>query len=128
MTNVTIHSGNLGKKPEKRKFESGTEYVTFSIACNESYKDKKDEWQNKTTWLNMISFKYLERLTSCVQGDKLLVRGKLSTWQKDGKSGFNIQADEIEFLTNKSEPKAKEEKKEEVSHPDDVDGDDSIPF
>jgi len=48
MNKVEIQ-GFLGRDAEEKSFESGRTLVSMSIATNESYKNKKDEWVNNTT-------------------------------------------------------------------------------
>lgn len=42
--------GRLGAQPEVVKFDSGRTLARFSLATNESYKNKEGEWQDVTQW------------------------------------------------------------------------------
>lgn len=73
--------GRLGKDPEVRRLESGAAVAKFSIATDESYKDKdgnrvdQTEWHNIVVWRSQaeIAEKYLKK------GMLVYVEGKLTT-------------------------------------------------
>lgn len=74
--------GNLGKDPEIRSTQGGSEIASFSIACSESWKDKDGKKQEKTEWVNIVVFS--DALVKVVKqyikkGSKLYVEGKLAT-------------------------------------------------
>lgn len=47
--------GRLGGQPEIIKFDSGKTKAKFSLATNESYKDKNGEWKENTQWFNCVT-------------------------------------------------------------------------
>lgn len=73
--------GRLGKDPEVRRLESGAAVAKFSIATDESYKDKdgnkveQTEWHNIVVWRSQaeVAEKYLKK------GMLIYVEGKLTT-------------------------------------------------
>jgi single-strand DNA-binding protein len=77
--------GNLGKDPEQRTLDNGSNRVTFSIATSEKYQDKEGIWQENTEWHDIVlwriqadnAMKYLKK------GSTIFLEGKLShrTWQ-----------------------------------------------
>jgi len=77
--------GNLGKDPEQRTLENGSNRVTFSIATSEKYQDKEGNWQENTEWHDIVlwrnqadnAMKYLKK------GSTIFLEGKLThrTWQ-----------------------------------------------
>ena len=77
--------GNLGKDPEQRTLDNGSNRVTFSIATSEKYQDKEGNWQETTEWHDIVlwrnqadnAVKYLKK------GSTIFLEGKLShrTWQ-----------------------------------------------
>jgi single-strand DNA-binding protein len=77
--------GNLGKDPEQRTLDNGSNRVTFSIATSEKYQDKEGIWQETTEWHDIVlwriqadnAMKYLKK------GSTIFLEGKLShrTWQ-----------------------------------------------
>ncbi len=94
--NKVILVGRLGKDPEVRFTSGGTAVANFSIATDESYKDKQGEKQKKTEWHNIVVWgnsveafvqKYLHK------GDMVYVEGKLQTrsWEKDGVTKYTTE-------------------------------------
>ncbi|MEL6986876.1 MAG: single-stranded DNA-binding protein [Bacteroidota bacterium] len=85
MVNKVILIGNLGADPEVRHLESGAAVARLSVATNESYKDKSGEWQNITTWHNVVLWRALaERAErSLKKGSLVFIEGKLTNrkWQ-----------------------------------------------
>jgi len=107
--NFVILLGNLGNNPELKYTPSGSPVATFSIATNESYKDKegklveKAEWHRIVCWNKTaeIAAKYLHK------GDKVLVQGKIQTRSWDAQDGkryiTEIVASRIEFTGSKKQ-------------------------
>jgi len=89
MVNKVTLIGNLGRDPELRRLESGTAVAQFSVATNESYKDRDGNWRDQTEWHEIVVWRHLaERAeTQLRKGMLIYLEGKLSTrsWQdKDG--------------------------------------------
>ncbi len=96
MLNRVTLIGNLGKDPEVRHLESGSAVGKFSVATNESYKDKVGEWQTNTEWHNIVCWRNLaERAErSLKKGSLVYVEGKLTTrkWQdKEGNDKYTTE-------------------------------------
>lgn len=87
MVNKVTLIGRLGKDPEVRTLDSGTNIAKFSMATDESYKDKNGEWQTQTEWHNVILWRGLaERAEqSLKKGALVYVEGKLTSrsWQDE---------------------------------------------
>ena len=85
MVNRVTLIGRLGKDPELKTLPSGASYVRFSIATNESYKDKDGEWKDLTEWHNIIMWRQMaERAEKALKkGGLVYIEGKLthSSWQ-----------------------------------------------
>jgi single-strand DNA-binding protein len=85
--NKVILVGNLGKDPEVRRLNSGDQVVSFTLATNESWRDKTTgERKEKTEWHNIVIFneglgKVAEQY--CKKGTKVYLEGQLQTrkWQ-----------------------------------------------
>jgi single-strand DNA-binding protein len=89
MINKVVLVGHLGKDPEKRSLPSGAVYVRFSVATNESYKDKEGNWQDATEWHNIVMWREMaERAANQLKkGNLVYIEGKLThrSWQdQDG--------------------------------------------
>lgn len=71
--------GRLGKDPEVKYLTSGRAWGVFSLATNESYRDKQGERVTETQWHNVVVWgknaefaeKYLNK------GKEIAVEGKL---------------------------------------------------
>lgn len=53
--NTVVLVGHLGGDPETHTFEDGNMICNLSLATSESWKDKKGEWQEKTTWHRIVT-------------------------------------------------------------------------
>ena len=55
--NKAIIVGNLGRDPEARSMNNGSEVVSFSVATSETWNDKQSgERKEKTEWHNVVIF------------------------------------------------------------------------
>lgn len=109
MVNKVTLIGNLGRDPELRRLENGAAVAKFSVATNESYKDKSGEWQNLTEWHEVILWRAAaERAESTLKkGMQVYIEGKLThrTWQD--KDGNNRKTTEV--VANTFRPLGKRE-------------------
>lgn len=80
MVNKVLLIGNLGQDPEVRRLENGTMVARITVATNESYRDKNNEWQTITEWHNVILWRYLaERAENQLKkGSQVYIEGKLT--------------------------------------------------
>ena len=104
MLNKVILIGHLGKDPEIKQFDNGS-IANFTMATNESYKDKSGNRVDKTEWHNITVG--MPSLVDLVQkyfkkGDPIYVEGKLQTreYEKEGQKHYmtQIKVDTIKFL------------------------------
>ena len=117
--------GNLGRDPEMKYTPSGQVVTSFSAATTRKYKNKAGELVSETKWYRVEAWGNQAEAcnTYLKKGSKVFVSGSLiadkntggpRTWEKkDGSTGtgFEIRANEIEFLSNKNDaaPAAKSE-------------------
>jgi single-strand DNA-binding protein len=96
--NKVILVGNVGKDPEVRYSPSGTPVAKFSLATNERFKDRNDQWQERTEWHNIVAWQRMAEIAGefVAKGAKLYIEGKLQTscWE-DGQSGERKYRTEI---------------------------------
>jgi single-strand DNA-binding protein len=96
--NKVILVGNVGKDPEVKYTPTGTPVAKFSLATNEKYKDRSDEWQERTEWHNIMAWQRLAEIVGeyVKKGAKLYIEGKLQTssWE-DRESGTKKYRTEI---------------------------------
>ncbi|MCP4442723.1 MAG: single-stranded DNA-binding protein [Aureispira sp.] len=104
MVNRVTLIGRLGKDPELRTLPSGASYVRFSLATNESFKDKDGEWQDATEWHNIIMWRQMaERAEKQLKkGGLVYIEGKLThrSWQDQDGNTKNMT--EVKAMTYKS--------------------------
>jgi single-strand DNA-binding protein len=79
--NKVILVGNVGKDPEVRYTPSGTPVAIFSLATNEKFKNRNDEWQERTEWHSIVAWQRLAEIVGeyVAKGSKVYVEGKLQT-------------------------------------------------
>jgi single-strand DNA-binding protein len=89
MINKVTLIGHLGADPEVRTLDSGVKVGRFSLATNESYKDKDDNWQTLTEWHNVVVWRDLaERAERQLKKGMLTyVEGKISYRKFAGQDG-----------------------------------------
>jgi single-strand DNA-binding protein len=96
--NKVILVGNVGKDREVRYSASGTPVANFSLATNEKFKDRNDQWQERTEWHSIVAWKRLAEFVGeyGAKGSKLYVEGKIQTssWE-DRQSGERKYRTEI---------------------------------
>ena len=100
--------GNLGNDPEVKKLETGTRMARFSIATNETYKNKKGEKITDTQWHRVVAFgPVVEVIEKYVKkGSEIAVEGKLKNSSYDDKDGnkrysTDVQLDDLVLLGSK---------------------------
>jgi single-strand DNA-binding protein len=115
--------GNLCNDPELRQTNTGTQVCSFSVAVNRRFKDK--DGNTATDFFRVTAWRGLAENCSkyLAKGRKVYVRGELQVWEytaKDGavKFSMDVQADEVEFLTPKSEAEAQKPKPNEEDFTD----------
>ena len=99
--------GRLGNETELKSLENGNSLLNFSLATNESYKDKEGNLQTKTEWHRLVAWGKTAELIDklCKKGDELMVQGKLThrNYEKDGETRYitEVQINEFLVLTKK---------------------------
>lgn len=97
MVNKVILIGNLGRDPEVRYLEGNVAVAKFSVATNESYKDKKGDWQTATEWHDVVAWRALaERAEKQLKkGSQVFVEGKLTHRKYQDKDGIDRYVTEV---------------------------------
>ena len=86
--NKVILLGTLGKDPELKYTPQGTAVAKFSMATNESYKDKQSgEWKERTEWHNIVCWQRTAEVAAeyLKKGSKAYIEGRLTTRSWDDK-------------------------------------------
>ncbi len=109
--NKVILVGTLGKDPETRYTPTGVAITSYSVATNESWKDKQTgEKQERTEWHNITAFGKLAEICSeyLKKGSQVYIEGSLRTEKWQDKSGNDryttkIIASEMQMLGGKGD-------------------------
>lgn len=80
MVNKVILIGNVGQDPEVRRLDNGAVVAKFSLATNETYKDKNGEMQKITEWHNVVVWRQLAEIAEkyVKKGKQVFIEGKLT--------------------------------------------------
>jgi len=95
--NKVILLGNLGKDPEVRHLDNGKAVANFSIATNESYKNKQGEKVTNTEWHNVVLWSPLAEIAEkyMKKGDQVYIEGKITTRSWDDQDGNKRYTTEV---------------------------------
>lgn len=100
MVNKVILIGNLGKDPEFRTLESGASRANFSLATNESYKDKSGRWQKLTEWHDIVAWRnQADQAKNLKKGMQVYIEGKLTHRKWTDKENKDHYITEIQVET-----------------------------
>ncbi len=86
--NKVILVGNLGNNPELKYRASGAAVCRFSLATNETFKNKAGEVQKRTEWHSIVAWgklaeicgEYLTKGKQCyIEGPSALASGRTAT-------------------------------------------------
>ena len=95
--------GHIGTSPEFKELSNGNYLAKFSLATNESYKNKKGETVENTQWHNIVIWGAQAKIVRdyLVSGSQVLIEGRLTTniWEdNDGKKHYRTEIIANEFL------------------------------
>jgi len=130
MTNIVLLVGNLGGDPELRSTNGGTDVASFSLGTSrpkrdsegKTYKDESGFTAKDTEWHRVTCFNGLGRVVSqhAAKGMLVSVRGRIhnSKWTDKegiGRFGYEIIADDVQFLGRPRQQAGTDEPVEEGS-------------
>ena len=107
--NKVMLIGRLGKDPELKYTNTGTAVCTFSLATNDTFKDKDGKQIDNTDWHNCVAWAKLAEICGqyLKKGTSVYLEGKQRTrsWDQDGVKKYMTETiiERIEFLGNKTE-------------------------
>ena len=128
MTNIVLIVGNLGADPELRSTNGGTDVASFSLGTSrpkrdsdgKTFKDESGFTAKDTEWHRVTCFNGIGRVIAqhAVKGMLVSVRGRLhNTRWTDGEGverfGYEIIADDVQFLNRPRQAAASEQEPEE---------------
>lgn len=135
--------GNLGRDPEVRNTQSGSQIVHLSVATSESWKDKvTGERKERTEWHRVVIFS--EHLANVAKqylrkGSKVYIEGQLQTRKWTDNSGVEKYTTEVVLRPYRGElvmldergnggDRGRQEPVRQPAAPAANDWDDEIPF
>lgn len=107
--NRVILVGRLGRDPETRFTTSGQAVANFSLATDETYKDRSGERQKRTEWHKIVAWGKSAELAQqyLKKGSLIYIEGRLQTreWEKDGqkRQTTEIVLTGMKFLGSKAD-------------------------
>lgn len=111
--NKVILVGRLGRDPETRYTAGGQAVCNFSVATDESYKDKAGERQKHTEWHKLVLWGKLGELAQqyLKKGSLVYLEGRIQSreWQdKEGqkRTSFEIVGTAMKFLGGRGDSAA----------------------
>ncbi len=96
--NKVILVGNLGRDVQVQSFDTGVKKASFSIATDESYKDKNGQKVDRTEWHNIVMWRGLADVAERYlrKGSKVYIEGRLRTRQYTDQNNITKYFTEIE--------------------------------
>jgi single-strand DNA-binding protein len=108
--NKVILVGRLGRDPETRFTSGGQAVANFSVATDESYKDRNGERQKRTEWHKIVVWGKQAEIAQqyLKKGSLVFIEGRIQSreWQdKEGqkRTSFEIVANNFRMLGGRSE-------------------------
>ncbi|HEV1994381.1 MAG TPA: single-stranded DNA-binding protein [Candidatus Acidoferrum sp.] len=108
--NKVILVGRLGRDPETRYTGGGQAVANFSMATDESYKDKNGERQKRTEWHKIVVWGKQAEIAQqyLKKGSLIFLEGRIQSreWQdKEGqkRTSFEIVANNFRMLGSRAE-------------------------
>jgi single-strand DNA-binding protein len=102
--NKFIGIGNLTKDVDTRYLPNGDAVSNFTIAINETWKDKNGAKQERVEFVNIVAFRRLGEICSefLKKGHSCYIEGKIQTrkYEKDGVTRYatEVIADHMQML------------------------------
>lgn len=111
MVNRVTLVGRLGKDPETRYTSGGQAVCNFSVATDETYKDRAGQRQKRTEWHRIVMWGKLAEIAQqyLKKGALVYLEGRIQSrqWEdkRDGqkKTAFEIVADTMKMLGGRGE-------------------------
>ena len=108
--NKVILIGRLGKDPELKYTPSGAPVAKFSLATDESFKDRNGELQKHTEWHNIVAWNKLAEICGeyLTKGKQVYIEGRIRSrqWEdqdKNKRTAYDIVAQRMQMLGSKAE-------------------------
>lgn len=89
--------GNLGNAPEVKMLEGGKKMARFSMATNETFRDRAGRKETETTWHTIVAWGKVAELAEkyLTKGKEIAIEGKLVNRTYNDKDGNTRHITEI---------------------------------
>jgi single-strand DNA-binding protein len=89
--------GNLGNAPEVKTLDGGKKVARFSMATNETYRDRTGRKETETTWHNVVAWGKVAEIAEkfLTKGKEVAIEGKLVNRTYNDKDGNKRYVTEI---------------------------------
>jgi single-strand DNA-binding protein len=108
--NKVILVGRLGRDPETRFTTGGQPVCNFSVATDETYKDRAGERQKRTEWHKIVMWGKLAEIGQqyLKKGSLVYLEGRIQSRQWDDKEGqkrtsFEVVANTMKMLGSRAD-------------------------
>ena len=108
--NKVILIGRLGKDPELKYTPNGVPVAKFSLATDETFKDRSGEQQRRTEWHNIVAWNKLAEICGeyLTKGKQVYIEGSIRSRQWEDQSGnkrtaYDIVARSMTMLGSKAD-------------------------
>lgn len=129
--------GNVCAEPELRMTSGGTAVLKLRVAASERYKDRNEQWQERTEFVSCVLFgKRAESLSRILaKGSQVYVEGSLRTTRYDDREGNKRYKTEVAVSNvilcggkGQRQERSGDESRASSKSEEFDDDDDSIPF
>ncbi len=95
--NKVILIGRLGKDPELKYTSGGTPVARFTLATDETFKDRSGEQQRRTEWHTIVAWRKLAEICGeyLTKGKQVYIEGSIQSRQWEDQSGNKRTSYEI---------------------------------
>ena len=111
--NKVILVGRLGRDPETRYTGGGQAVANFSVATDETYKDRNGERQKRTEWHKIVVWGKQAEIAQqyLKKGSLIFIEGRIQSreWQdKEGqkRTSYDIVANTMKMLSSRADAAA----------------------
>ncbi|MCL5006118.1 MAG: single-stranded DNA-binding protein [Acidobacteria bacterium] len=108
--NKVILIGRVGRDPEVKYTPSGSPVAKFSLATDETFKDRNGAQQRRTEWHNIVAWNKLAEICGeyLSKGKQIYIEGSIRSRQWEDQSGnkrtsYDIIARTMQMLGSKAD-------------------------
>ena len=108
--NKVILIGRLGKDPEVKYLPSGAPVAKFTLATDESFKDRTGEKQERTEWHKIVAWNKLAEICGeyLTKGKQVYIEGSIRSRQYEDQAGnkrtsYEIVARSMQMLGSRAD-------------------------